>query len=129
MTMNINGPGGPENDETARRQAWTTIRDMLDGAAGVNARAGRSGAVADHLTRHHVATWERDVDSAGRAVRRYVLRGEWELEQPEQAANPVEAALRSTYERISLMVTTDHEAINDCLDAVRAVAKTRGVTL
>lgn len=123
MTMNINGPGGPENDETARWQAWTTIRDMLDDAANINARAGRSGAVADYLTRHHVVTWERDVDSAGLAVRRYVLRGNWELEQP------VEAALRSTYERISLMVATDHEMINGCLDAVRTVAKTWGVTL
>jgi hypothetical protein len=128
MTMNINGPRPrePESDETARRRARAAIRDMLGNG---DESAGRCGPVADHLARHHSVTWERDADSAGRAVRRYVLRGNWELDQPDRMANPVEAALRHVYERINQMVTTDQDAIADCLGAVRAEAHGWGVTL
>lgn len=76
-------PGRVKSDELARNAARNAIRDMLDGAAGDGAPAGRCGPVADHLTRHHDVTWERDVNSAGMAVRRYVMRGEWTVD-PER---------------------------------------------
>ena len=73
-----------EVDHIAWNLARNGIRDMLDGGAGDDASAGRAGPVADHLTRYHDVSMERDVNDGGVPVRRYVLRGPWEVD-PEAA--------------------------------------------
>lgn len=70
-------PGAPRTDELARNAALHAIADAIrDLGFSFNAVAP---LVAEHLTTNNTVTWETDVNSAGVPVRRYVLRGAWEV--------------------------------------------------
>lgn len=76
----IRDPGAPRTDEIARNVALHAIADHIrceDSDADGQYCASR--LLDDIITS---VTWERDVNSAGVPVRRYVLRGEW-LVDPE----------------------------------------------
>lgn len=80
----IRDPGTPDNDEIARNVALHAIAEQLDANPYRDGDyEGAVGTAADVL-RKMTVTWERDVNSAGVPVRRYVLRGAWEVD-PERA--------------------------------------------
>jgi hypothetical protein len=79
-------PGAPRTDELARNAALHALADAIRaGSDGVGANgewhfpepedlaAGALPDLADSIL------WETDVNSAGVPVRRYVLRGAWEV--------------------------------------------------
>lgn len=74
-------PGTPQTDESARYAALHAIAHVI----GREDDEVDDYRIADLILAEHVsATWERDVNSAGVPVRRYVLRGPWEVD-PEAA--------------------------------------------
>lgn len=80
-------PGAPKTDELARNAARNAliipIGSITDGT-GITEDSEVIGAIADTVTRNHTVTWERDVNANEVPVRRYVLRGAWEVD-PEAA--------------------------------------------
>ncbi len=71
-----------QNDALAANAARNAIRDMIlhsDGT-GSDAVGTTAEVVADQMVLDHAVTWETDVNAAGIPVRRYVLRGEWEVD-------------------------------------------------
>lgn len=80
-------PGAPKADELARNAARNAliipIGSITDGT-GITEDSEVIGAIADTVTRNHTVTWERDVNANEVPVRRYVLRGAWEVD-PEAA--------------------------------------------
>jgi hypothetical protein len=65
----IQDPGVPRTDPMAENAARNALTEVIGGAGGKY--------IAASVLSCHVATWERDVNSAGVPVRRYVLRSEW----------------------------------------------------
>jgi len=74
-------PGVPQTDELARNAAYNTIRLAHVDATGPHGD-GQTDCerMARYMVDEHTVTWERDINSAGVAVRRYVLRGAWEVD-------------------------------------------------
>jgi hypothetical protein len=69
------GPGAPRTDELARNAAFHALEDLL------NTDSGHPHSYAAYIVADaHAVTWEHDVNAAGVAVRRYVLRGAWEVD-------------------------------------------------
>jgi hypothetical protein len=64
-------------DETARNVARNAIRDIIDDGFDFPSKAD---SYADYVVDDFTVTWERDVNGHGVAVRRYVLRGAWEVD-------------------------------------------------
>ena len=82
MTERVQNPGAPITDELARNAVRNTIADRL--ADAFDTGDIHAGIVADTIADEHTVTWETDINAAGVPVRRYVLRGEWEVD-PEPA--------------------------------------------
>lgn len=68
MNTDINPPT-PVTDLSA----WGVTRRKLADLIGGTSRA-------DQILDSHVVTWETDINANGVPVRRYVLRGEWEVD-------------------------------------------------
>lgn len=88
-------PGAPRTDELARNAARNALAEAIRRVGYNFYGAGPEGdpdVVAEHLTNDHTVTWETDVSSAGAPVRRYVLRGAWEvdLNPPAAPASPAD---------------------------------------
>jgi hypothetical protein len=82
MTDTID-PGAPRTDELARNAALHALTDAIREVGYNFYGSGPEGdpeVVAGRLTSDHTVTWETDVNSAGVPVRRYVMRGEWEVD-------------------------------------------------
>ncbi len=81
----VTSPDVPETDELARNAARNAFRDALDGQ-GLNddLSGGAVERLADVPVSDMAVTYERDINSAGKAVRRVVMRGVWEID-PERA--------------------------------------------
>jgi hypothetical protein len=77
-------PGAPRTDELARNAALNAITDVLFAAPINQASHAVASLNAAAVTWDHTVTWERDVNEHGVPVRRYVLRGAWEVD-PEAA--------------------------------------------
>lgn len=88
-------PGAPRTDELARNAALHVLSDAI-GAEGYSAYAMGQDAdperVASGILDSHTVTWETDINSAGVSVRRYVLRGGWDVD-PTAARQPVVATI------------------------------------
>jgi hypothetical protein len=84
-------PGAPRTDELARNVALHALADAI-GAAGYAAYEMGADAdperVANDILGTHTVTWERDINSAGVPVRRYVMRGEWTVDPEPPAYQP-----------------------------------------
>ena len=76
-------PGAPRTDELARNVALHAIADpilsALDGT-GLTEDDDAARLLARSAVDQHTVTWETDVNSAGVPVRRYVMRGAWEVD-------------------------------------------------
>lgn len=76
------GPGAPRTDEMARNAALHNLTNQAEMFVDRHAALGSGGAqhVADWILQGHTVTWETDVNANGVPVRRYVMRGEWEVD-------------------------------------------------
>jgi hypothetical protein len=72
--MTAQDPDAPRTDELARNAAFNALLEILDERS--------AHTVADE----HTVTWERDVNANGQPVRRYVLRGAWEVDPEPSVA-------------------------------------------
>lgn len=83
----VKTPGAPETDVLARNAARNAIAAHIENMEP----EAEGGYLADLLLNDLIeaVTWERDVNSAGVAVRRYVLRGEWEVDPTAKTAQIV----------------------------------------
>lgn len=70
MNESIN-PGAPETDHLARAAARNTLTDC---------GLGEGTAALGEILAAHSFTWETDINANGVPVRRYVMRGEWEVD-------------------------------------------------
>lgn len=89
----IKDPGAPRTDELARNAALHALDDAVRIAADRVTEWPRQTATvgteaASAILDSHTVTWERDVNANGVAVRRYVLRGAWEV-VPESQPTPI----------------------------------------
>lgn len=85
--LSARDPGAPRTDELARNAAFRALTDLIgrESGEGVLLTYATPAQIAAHLTATHTVTWERDVNAGEVAVRRYVLRGAWEVD-PEAVA-------------------------------------------
>lgn len=75
-------PGAPRTDELARNAALHALAGAIQTEGYDAFGMGRDAdpeRVASGVLDQHTVTWETDVNSAGVPVRRYVLRGAWEV--------------------------------------------------
>lgn len=75
----------PRTDEMARGAAYRQIEELIRQAddlcnAEPRLTIGVVGEAASAVVSEHVVTWERDVNANGVPVRRYVLRGMWQVD-------------------------------------------------
>lgn len=90
--MTENNPGVPVTDELARNAARNDLRDLVAASSvdltedGVGSPEENAGRIADQIVAAHAVRWEHDVNDAGVTVRRYVLRGAWEVDAEKYAA-------------------------------------------
>lgn len=90
--MTENNPSAPVTDELARNAARNALADIVGAAAvdltedGVGNTEENAGRIADEIVATHSTRWEHDVNDAGVTVRRYVLRGAWEVDAEKYAA-------------------------------------------
>lgn len=86
----IKDPGAPRTDALAENQALSTVTETLlstlDGTSFTEDEESAS-FIAAAVVRNHTVTWETDINSEGVPVRRYVLRGTWEVD-PDSAELP-----------------------------------------
>jgi hypothetical protein len=82
----IQDPGAPRTDLLAWNAARNTIRDEIDHHFET---PGTAESIAEAVMDAHTVTWERDVNEHGVAVRRYVLRGEWEVDPEVATGKPL----------------------------------------
>lgn len=80
-----------ENDEIARNVALHRLADQIREVGN-----GDLMRYADQILRSYGVTWEREVNANGVAVRRPVLRGEWEAD-PEPPVHAVRLGDRVHY--------------------------------
>jgi hypothetical protein len=79
----IQHPGAPREDEAAKAAALYEFGNaVFNGPVdlnedGVGNSEENADLIAKAILRAHTTTWERDVDSAGNPVHRYVVRGRW----------------------------------------------------
>lgn len=86
MNTDIN-PGAPATDELARNAAINAIScELLN--SGVSTNPGLTDRIGYALAAMHAITWETDINANGVPVRRYVLRGEWEVDPTPPAYIP-----------------------------------------
>lgn len=70
-----------KTDELARNAARNTLADIANRRIEEDALAYNIHRyIADSVVNTHTVTWERVVNEHGKAVRRYVLRGAWEVD-------------------------------------------------
>jgi hypothetical protein len=71
-----------KTDELARNAARNAVRDLLADEDCSRVMPDGDGAerVADWVMSGFTVTWERNVNEHGQPVRRYVLRGAWEVD-------------------------------------------------
>jgi len=93
--MSAQDPGAPRTDKTARDAALNAIAAHVEQEEPEAQGDYCATRLLDDLITS--VTWERDVNANGVPVRRYVLRGAWEVD-PEGRAG---AALRSRAEAIT----------------------------
>lgn len=85
-------PGAPRTDPLAENQANNAVADVFRSELDDDT----AYRLAKTLTRTHPTTWERDRNGAGVAVRRYVLRGEWEVDpEAEHPAHTIDTTIRT----------------------------------
>lgn len=90
--MTENNPGVPVTDELARNAARNALADIVAASPvdlnedGVGSTEENAGRIADLIAATHSVRWEHDVNDAGVTVRRYVLRGAWEVDAEKYAA-------------------------------------------
>lgn len=91
--MTENNPGVPVTDELARNAARNALADIVAASPvdlnedGVGSTEENAGRIADLIAATHSVRWEHDVNDAGVTVRRYVLRGAWEVDAEKYAAD------------------------------------------
>lgn len=90
MTEN---PGAPRTDVLAENAALTQLINLL---TEDDCPLGEPQGAASYLLAAHTVTWERGRNGAGVAVRRYVLRGEWEVDpEAEHPAHTIDTSIRT----------------------------------
>ena len=84
-------PGAPRANELARNAAMHALADLHREYTGpLGDGSTDAERVAKSIADNHTVTWETDINSAGVPVRRYVLRGAWEVD-PNPPTGPTKA--------------------------------------
>lgn len=111
-------PGAPRTDELARNAALHDIANHIEGEDSEADGQYCANRLLDDMVAS--VTWETDVSSAGVPVRRYVLRGGWEVDPLGPRTVPTEPkpnvldelrAWLATYPPFPFDVSRDPEAM------------------